>query len=52
MKNKKVVEAYTKVLEGYVVNPPLSNVFTEEKVNRDFFQNYIKDSEHSGSQED
>jgi len=37
MKNKKLVEAYAKVREGYVVDPCLSNIFTQEKeVNRNF----------------
>lgn len=45
--NKKLAEANTKVLEGYVVDPPVSNIFTEEKeVNRDFKIILKKDCEH------
>lgn len=31
MKHNKLVKAYTKVLEGYVIDPFLINIFTEEK---------------------
>lgn len=47
MKNKKLVEANTKVLDGYVVDPSLSNVFIEEgEVNMDFQIILKKDCEH------